>query len=163
MRTVDPDQPIFDVTTLDDRIGRSLTSRRVPLQLIGLFAGIALVLAAIGIYGVLAFAVAQRTGEFGVRMAIGADAARIRREVLAGGAWLAAIGLGVGVVCALALGVALRSQLFGIGIVDPPSHGRGRHRARGDRARRMLAARTPRVAHGARRSAALRITEGPTR
>jgi len=121
VRAVDPDQPIFDVTTLDDRIGRSLTGRRVPLQLIGLFAGVALVLAAIGIYGVLAFAVAQRTGEFGVRMAIGADASRIRREVLGGGARLAAIGLGVGVACALALGVALRSQLFGIGIVDPLS------------------------------------------
>jgi predicted permease len=121
VRSVDPDQPIFDVTTLDDRIGRSLTSRRVPLQLIGLFAGVALALAAIGIYGVLAFAVAQRTGEFGVRMAIGADASRIRREVLGGGARLAAIGLGIGVACAFALGVALRSQLFGIGVVDLPS------------------------------------------
>jgi predicted permease len=120
---VDADQPIFDVATLDERIDRSLTGRRVPMQLIGIFAGVALVLAAIGIYGVLAFAVAQRTGEFGVRMAIGADAARIRRDVLGGGARLAATGLGLGVVGALALGLVLRSQLFGIGIVDPPSLG----------------------------------------
>ena len=112
---------MFDVATLDQRVSRSLTGRRVPMQLIGLFAAVALVLAAIGIYGVLAFAVAQRTGEFGVRMAIGADAARIQRQVLGDGVRLAAIGLGVGVVCAFAIGIALRSQLFGVGVIDPPS------------------------------------------
>jgi predicted permease len=121
IRRVDPDQPMFDVMTLDERLSQSLTSRRVPLQLIGLFAAFALVLAAIGIYGVLAFAVAQRTGEFGVRMAIGADAARIRKEVLGDGARLTAIGLALGVLGAFGLGFALRSQLFGIGAIDPLS------------------------------------------
>ena len=82
---------------------KSLTGRRVPLELIGLFAALALVLAAIGIYGVLAFAVAERTGEFGVRMAIGADASRIRRQVLGDGARIAGAGLGFGVaLCARA-------------------------------------------------------------
>ncbi len=121
IRSVDPDQPMFNVATLEDRVQQSLTGRRVPLQLIGLFAALALVLAAIGIYGVLAFAVAERTGEFGVRMAIGADAAQIRRQVLGDGARLACAGLGIGIFCALALGYVLQSQLFGVGVVDVPS------------------------------------------
>ncbi len=71
----------------------------------------------------LAFAVAQRTGEFGVRMAIGADATHIRREVLGDGARLMGLGLGIGVIGAIALGFVLRSQLFGIGAIDLPSLG----------------------------------------
>ncbi len=121
IHNVDPDQPLFDLMTLDQRVQLSLTGRRVPMQLIGVFAALALVLAAIGIYGVLAFAVAQRTGEFGVRMAIGADTARIRRHVLGDGARLVGIGLGIGVIGAIALGFVLRSQLFGVGAVDPVS------------------------------------------
>jgi len=121
LRAIDPEQPLFDVMTLDQRVQLSLTSRRVPMQLIGVFAVVALLLAAIGIYGVLAFAVAQRTSEFGVRMAIGADGARIRRQVLGDGARLAATGLGLGVLGAIALGLLLRSQLFGVGSIDLPS------------------------------------------
>ncbi len=118
IHNVDPDQPLFDLMTLDQRVQLSLTGRRVPMQLIGVFAALALVLAAIGIYGVLAFAVAQRTGEFGVRMAIGADTARIRRHVLGDGARLVGIGLGIGIVGAIALGFVLQSQLFGVGAID---------------------------------------------
>jgi predicted permease len=125
VRSVDPEQPLFDVMTLDQRVHLSLTGRRVPMQLIGLFAALALVLAAIGIYGVLAFAVAQRTGEFGVRMAIGADAGRIRRQVLADGVRLLLPGLAIGIAGAIALGLVLRSQLFGVGAVDFPSLGLG--------------------------------------
>jgi predicted permease len=121
IRTIDPEQPLFDVMTLDQRVHQSLTGRRVPMQLIGVFAALALLLAAIGIYGVLAFAVAQRTGEFGVRMAIGASAADIRRTVLGNGARLIGLGLGIGVFGAFALGLILKSQLFGVGSVDLPS------------------------------------------
>lgn len=118
---VDPDQPLFDVMTLDQRVQLSLTGRRVPMQLFGAFAALALLLAAIGIYGVLAFAVAQRTGEFGVRMAIGASAADIRRNVLGNGARLISLGLGIGVIGALALGLILKNQSFGVGSIDLPS------------------------------------------
>ncbi|MGA8277688.1 MAG: ABC transporter permease [Rhodanobacteraceae bacterium] len=121
VQSVDPDQPLFDIMTLDQRIHTSLAGRRVPMQLIGAFAVLALLLAAIGIYGVLAFAVAQRTGEFGVRMAIGADGARIRREVLGDGARLVGIGLAIGMLGAFALGVVLKSQLFGVDRIDAPS------------------------------------------
>jgi ABC-type antimicrobial peptide transport system permease subunit len=109
------------VRTMAQRVDGSLTSRRVPLQLIGLFSGLALLLAAVGIYGVLAFAVAQRTGEFGVRMAIGANAAEIERQVLGDGARLVVAGLVIGVAGAIALGFVLRSRLFGIASVDLPS------------------------------------------
>lgn len=121
VHAIDPDQPLFEVMTLDQRVQQSLTGRRVPMQLIGVFAALALLLAAIGIYGVLAFAVAQRSGEFGVRMAIGADAGQIRRQVLGDGARLIVSGIGLGVLGAIALGFMLRSQLFGVGSIDLPS------------------------------------------
>jgi predicted permease len=121
VRAIDPEQPLFDMMTLDQRVQLSLTGRRVPMQLIGVFAGLALLLAAIGIYGVLAFAVAQRTSEFGVRIAVGASAARIRGQVLGDGARLIGSGLGIGILGAFALGLLLKSQLFDVGSVDLPS------------------------------------------
>ena len=121
IRNIDPDQPLFDIKTMDERIQLSLAGRRVPMQLLGGFALLALLLAAIGIYGVLAFTVAQRSGELGLRMAIGADAPSIRRLVLGDGARLILVGLGVGVLAALALGQVLKSQLFGVGNIDLPS------------------------------------------
>ena len=121
VHTVDADQPLFEVMSLEQRVRQALAGRRVPMQLIGAFAALALLLASIGIYGVLAFAVAQRSGEFGVRMAIGANAGRIRRQVLGDGARLIGAGVGLGVLGAFALGLLLKSQLFGVGSIDPPS------------------------------------------
>jgi predicted permease len=121
IRAIDADLPLFDVKTMQERIDLSLAGRRVPMQLLGVFAAIALVLAGIGIYGVLAFAVAQRTGEFGVRMAIGANVAHIYRQVIADGATLIGIGMALGVLGAIALGLVLKSRLFGVGSVDLPS------------------------------------------
>jgi predicted permease len=121
VRSVDAEQPLFNIATLDQRIELSLTGRRVPLQLLALFAACALLLAAIGIYGVLAFSVEQRTSEIGLRMAIGADGSRVRRGILADGARLVGVGVGVGLVGALATGFLLRSRLFDVAPVDLPS------------------------------------------
>ncbi len=121
VQSVDPEQPLFNIATLQQRIETSLTGRRVPLQLLGIFAAAALLLAAIGIYAVLAFGVQQRTGEIGLRMAIGASASRVRRGVLLDGGRLIGIGLAVGLIAAIIIGFALRSRLFGVDPVDPAS------------------------------------------
>lgn len=118
---VDADLPVFELRTMQDRIDLSLAGRRVPMQLISIFAAIALVLAGLGIYGVLAFAVAQKSGEFGVRMAIGANVRQIYRHVMGDGAVLIASGIGLGVLGAIALGLLLRNQLYGVGSIDLPS------------------------------------------
>jgi ABC-type antimicrobial peptide transport system permease subunit len=116
---IDPVQPIYDVKTMQERIRTSLDDRRTPMLLLGLFAALALALSAIGIYGVLAFSVASRTGELGVRMSIGAQRSHILRLVLADGARLAGIGLGIGLIGSLALSQLVKTQLYGVGAVDP--------------------------------------------
>ncbi len=116
---IDPEQPIFDIQTMDERIHTSLDDRRTPMLLLLLFAAVALVLSAIGIYGVLAFSVASRTGELGVRMSIGASRNDILKLVLVDGARLAGIGLAIGLAGSLALSQLMKAQLFGVGVVDP--------------------------------------------
>jgi predicted permease len=116
---VDPDQPVYDIRTMTERVALSLDDRRTPMLLLMLFAAVALALSAIGIYGVLAFSVASRTGELGVRMSIGASSADILKLVLADGARLAATGLAIGLAGSLALSQLIKTQLFGVGIVDP--------------------------------------------
>jgi ABC-type antimicrobial peptide transport system permease subunit len=116
---IDPEQPIWDVLSMEERISRSLDDRRTPLLLVMLFAGVAVLLSCIGIHGVLAFAVAQRTGEIGVRMSLGASPSAILRMVLSEGCRLAAMGAMIGVPLALVLALQLRAQLFGVGVLDP--------------------------------------------
>ena len=118
VRAVDAEQPLFSVSTLEQRINASLTGRRVPVQLLGLFAACALLLAAVGIYAVLAFSIEQRTAEFGLRMAIGASAARMRRGVLADGAQLLGIGATLGLLGAIAIGYLLKTRLFNVAPID---------------------------------------------
>ncbi len=115
----DPDQAVYDIRTLDARIADSLREPRATTSLLLVFAGVALALAAVGIYGVLAFAVANRTGEIGVRVAIGAQRGDIYRLVLGQGARIAAVGLALGVVGALALSRFIESALFGVSARDP--------------------------------------------
>ena len=116
---VDATLPIFDLQTLDERIAHSLDWRRAPMTLLGTFAGLALLLATIGIYGLLAFTMGQRTSEVGVRMAIGADARDVVRLVIRAGMRLCLIGVGIGLLGALAVGQLMRAQLFEVGANDP--------------------------------------------
>lgn len=118
MAEVDPEQPLFDLMSMDERISRSLDERRAPLLLLLLFAGVALALCAVGIYGVLAFAVSQRTSEIGVRLSLGAKKAEIARLVMIDGGRLVIVGLLVGLVLAYLAAQSLRSQLFGVGVLD---------------------------------------------
>ena len=116
---IDPEQPVWDMMSMRERIDRSLDGQRTPMLLVLLFAALAIALSGVGIYGVLSFAVAQRTGEIGVRMSLGASPQQILRTVLVDGARLVAIGIVLGGALALALGQQLRSQLFGVDVVDP--------------------------------------------
>jgi len=114
VRAVDPEQPIADVRTMEEWIGRSLQTRRAPTVLLAVFGAVALVLAAIGIYGVLAFGVTQRVREFGIRQALGADRGSILSLVLGHGLKTAATGIALGVAAALVLTRYLQSLLFGV-------------------------------------------------
>jgi ABC-type antimicrobial peptide transport system permease subunit len=115
---LDPEVAISDTRLLDERVEGSLGPQRMPMVLTLVFAGVAFVLAVIGIYGVLAWAVSQRVNEIGLRMALGARAADIGGMILRQGGKLIAIGLVVGVAGALALGRVLSSQLDRVGSFD---------------------------------------------
>ncbi|MBV9886700.1 MAG: ABC transporter permease [Acidobacteria bacterium] len=116
---VDPTVPVNEVTTLDGLLSRSLSPRRFAMLLIGVLAGLALVLSAVGIYGVMSYTVGQRTQEIGVRMALGAQPKNMLALVLGRGAGLAFIGIFAGTLGALALTRFLSSLLFGVAPKDP--------------------------------------------
>jgi putative ABC transport system permease protein len=117
--SVDKDQPISNVATMVQVIGASMAERRFAMTLFSIFAGLALVLAAVGLYGVLAHSVSTRTNEIGVRIALGAQKASIYRLVLSQGLYLTALGIGIGVAGAAGLTRFLESQLFGVTATDP--------------------------------------------
>ncbi len=115
MRRIDAEQPLYDLISMDQRIDDSLQTQRRPLQLIVTFAGLALTLAMIGIYAVLAFGVSQRRGELGVRLALGAQRRDLVRLILSDGARLVAYGMLLGLVAWLLVAKAIRSHVFLVG------------------------------------------------
>ncbi|MGB2714711.1 MAG: ABC transporter permease [Vicinamibacterales bacterium] len=122
VRAVDADLPVYNVKTMRHRVDDSLASRRFVMWLLTVFAGLALVLASIGIYGVVSYLVSQGTREIGVRLALGATTHRILSMVMAQGVIIVAWGLGIGIVGALALSRLLRTLLFGVVSTDPATY-----------------------------------------
>jgi ABC-type lipoprotein release transport system permease subunit len=116
---LDPGLLLYDFKTMGSWVGDSLAYRRTPLLLAGIFAGVSLVLAAVGIYGVLAYSIAQRRREIGVRMALGAQPEQILRQFLGLGVRLLAIGLLLGLIGAWLVGRAMAGLLFDIGPMNP--------------------------------------------
>lgn len=122
IRELDPSLPVYDVRTLEDRMALATFRPRYTTWVLGAFAAAALVLAAVGIYALLAYEVTQRRREIGIRMALGADAARVVRGIVGRGMALALAGIAVGVPLAVLLSRSLGALLFGVSPSDPATH-----------------------------------------
>ena len=123
LAAIDRDMPIYNIATMDELLSHSVAQPRLNLTLLAAFASIALLLAAVGVYGVMAYAVTQRTHELGIRMALGATQVDVLKLVLFEGGRLAAIGLGVGLIASVALTRLMASLLFGVKPTDPVTFG----------------------------------------
>ena len=121
VRALDPDLPVYRIQPLAERLAGSLGQQRTAATLIGGFGALALLLAAIGLYGAIAYSATQRTREFGIRIALGAQTPDVLRQVLREGMMLGVLGLAIGLVGAVAITRVLRSQLFGVTPTDPLS------------------------------------------
>jgi putative ABC transport system permease protein len=119
---LDPQLAAFGVEPLDRTMARSVSQRRFVMLLVGLFAALALALAAIGVYGVLAYGVAQRTREIGIRLALGARPGALRRQIVGQGLLLAGAGVALGIAGAAALARVFQSMLFGVAPTDAATH-----------------------------------------
>lgn len=118
---VAPQQPISNLQSMEAIVASTTSQQRLNLLLVGLFAGLALLLASVGLYAVMAVAVAARRHEFGVRAALGASQSRLLRQVLTEAGWQIGLGLAIGLAVAMALSRLLQSFLFGISVADPPA------------------------------------------
>jgi putative ABC transport system permease protein len=119
VRALDRDQPITGIATMEERFSRRLSEPRFSTLLLGLFAGIAMLLAAIGIYGVMSYAVTQRLHEIGIRMALGAGRRDVLRLIIGQGMKRALLGVGIGLAGALGLTRLMQQLLFGVSATDP--------------------------------------------
>jgi putative ABC transport system permease protein len=119
VRTVDSTQPVSQVRLLPEMVNSSLAPRRFVVTVLGVFAGMALLMAVIGLYGVIGYAVTQRTQELGVRMALGAQPGEILKLVLGQGMRLAGAGAAIGLVVSLVASRLLRNELFHVRSFDP--------------------------------------------
>src|SRR5581483_3578578 len=119
IRSIDPDQPLSELKTGDMLLANSLSSQRFSEILLALFGGIALLLAAVGIYGVMSYSVSQRTHEMGIRMAIGAQGGDILKLITGQGMRLTMLGVGAGLILAFVLTRLMSSMLFGVSATDP--------------------------------------------
>lgn len=120
---IDPDLPIYRVRTMEERVAESVARRRFAMLLLALFAVVAVGLAAIGVYGVLAYLVSQGTRDLGIRMALGATRGAVLRLVVGGGMAVALTGVAIGLAGAAALAGLVESLLFGVAPLDPATFG----------------------------------------
>lgn len=119
VKEIDPRQVVYNVQTMDDVVESSFAARRLTMVLLAVFAALALVLACVGVYGVVSYLVGQRTQEIGIRMALGAQREDILRLVLGEGTRMALLGAGVGIIASLGLTRLMIKQLFGVSAHDP--------------------------------------------
>jgi ABC-type antimicrobial peptide transport system permease subunit len=119
LASIDPNLTVVDLRTFDSLVARNFTEDRLVARLTALFGILALVLASIGLYGVTSYFVARRTGEIGIRMALGATRASVLRNVMRGALMQIVIGLAIGIPVALLAGHLMASQLYGVGAYDP--------------------------------------------
>ena len=116
---IDKDQPVSNISTMEDVLSESIARQRFSMLLLGIFAAVALVLAAVGIYGVMSYSVAQRTHEFGIRMALGAQQSDVLKLAVGEGLKLVLIGVAIGLATAFILTRVMSSLLFGVSATDP--------------------------------------------
>jgi putative ABC transport system permease protein len=116
---LDKDQPVADIQTMEQRLAASLAEPRFNMLLLGIFAAVALALAAVGLYGVMAYGVTQRTHEIGIRMALGAQRSNVLKLVVRQGMVMALIGVVLGLAASFALTRVMTSLLFGVSATDP--------------------------------------------
>jgi ABC-type antimicrobial peptide transport system permease subunit len=123
LRRLDPNLPLFDVRTVQEHMQMSVFIAKMASTLLGLFGALALLLAVVGLYSVVAYSVSQRTREIGIRLALGAERGEILRMVLRQGMTLTVVGLAIGLTLAVVAAQALESQLLGLSPSDPVSFG----------------------------------------
>ncbi len=119
VQTVDTTQPVTEIQTMEDILRNSLLERRILMAIMGVFAGFALILVALGGYGILSYFTSQRTQEFGIRMALGAKPGNVLRMVMKQGMGLVVLGIALGLAAALAMTRLLSNWLFGVTVDDP--------------------------------------------